>query len=65
MGAVFCIGPSTKTSNTYREILQKMQQCCPLKAVYAEILQEIQQIQRKVAQNTEIYANYATLYFIQ
>lgn len=33
-------------SNIYREILQEVQQYCPIDAVYAEILQEMQQIQR-------------------
>ncbi|WP_405105180.1 hypothetical protein MHH28_20935 [Paenibacillus sp. FSL K6-1217] len=33
-------------SNIYREILQEVQQYCPIAAVYAEILQEMQQIQR-------------------
>ena len=38
-------GPCSTASNIYREILQEVQQYCPIEAAYAEILQEMQQIQ--------------------
>ena len=36
----------SKAFNIYREILHEVQDYCPIGAVYAEILQEMQQIKR-------------------
>ncbi|OMF93801.1 hypothetical protein BK146_18305 [Paenibacillus sp. FSL R7-0333] len=54
--------PMRRSPQHCREILQEVQEYCSIEAAEAEILHEMQQIQRLVALSTRIPANDATMY---